>query len=91
MNNLVFAIIGEDDSKAIEEYRSLRKDGKIEAANKVLEQRRARFQKALPYAEKMYQMDPNNKEVVGLLKGMYQTTQNNAKYNEFKAKEAALK
>lgn len=91
LNNLVFTIIGEDDAKAIDEYKALRKDGKIDAANKVLEQRRARFQKALPYAEQMYQADPNNKEIVGLLKGMYMTTQNTAKYNEFKAKETALK
>lgn len=91
LNNLVFSIIGEDDGKAIEEYRNLKKAGKIDAANKVLDQRRARFQKALPYAEQMYQADPNNKEVVSLLKGMYMTTQNTAKYNEFKAKEAAIK
>ncbi|WDF45149.1 hypothetical protein PQ459_09570 [Chryseobacterium sp. KACC 21268] len=90
LNNLVFAIIGEDDA-AINEYRDLKKAGKIDAANKVLEQRRARFQKALPYAEQMYQANPTNKEVIGLLKGMYQTTQNTAKYNEFKAKETAMK
>ena len=63
----------------------------LDEANKVLEQRRARFQKALPYAEKLYANDPNNKEVVSLLKGMYMTTQNTAKYNEFKAKETAMK
>lgn len=91
LNNLVFSIIGEDDAKSINEYRDLKKAGKIDAANKVLEQRRARFQKALPYAEQMYQADPNNKEVVSLLKGMYMTTQNTAKYNEFKAKETAMK
>lgn len=90
MNNLVFAILGEDEA-AINQYRDLKKAGKIDEANKVLEQRRARFQKALPYAEKMYANDPNNKEVVSLLKGMYMTTQNTAKYNEFKAKEAAMK
>lgn len=90
LNNLVFAIIGEDDA-AITQYRDLKKAGKIDEANKILEQRRARFQKALPYAEKLYANDPNNKDTVALLKGMYMTTQNTAKYNEFKAKEAALK
>jgi tetratricopeptide (TPR) repeat protein len=90
LNNLIFTIIGDDDA-AINEYKELRKAGKIDAANKVLDQRRARFQKALPYAEKLYANEPNNKEVVSLLKGMYMTTQNTAKYNEFKAKEAALK
>jgi predicted Zn-dependent protease len=90
LNNLVFAILGEDEA-AISSYRDLKKAGKIDEANKVLEQRRARFQKALPYAEKLYANDPTNKEVVGLLKGMYMTTQNTAKYNEFKAKEAGMK
>ena len=90
LNNLVFAILGEDEV-AINKYRDLKKAGKIDEANKVLEQRRARFQKALPYAEKLYAQDPNNKEVVTLLKGMYMTTQNTAKYNEFKAKEAGMK
>lgn len=90
LNNLVFAIIGEDEA-AISQYRELKKAGKIDEANKVLEHRRARFQKALPYAEKLYANDPNNKEVVSLLKGMYMTTQNTAKYNEFKAKETAMK
>ncbi|WP_379964197.1 hypothetical protein [Epilithonimonas sp. UC225_85] len=90
LNNLVFVILGEDEV-AINEYRDLKKAGKIDAANKVLEQRRARFQKALPYAEKMYETYPTNKEVVSLLKGMYMTTQNTAKYNEFKAKETAMK
>lgn len=90
LNNLVFAILGEDEV-AINSYRDLKKAGKIDEANKVLDQRRARFQKALPYAEKLYANDPTNKEVVGLLKGMYMTTQNTAKYNEFKAKEAGMK
>ncbi|WP_312765987.1 hypothetical protein [Epilithonimonas sp.] len=90
LNNLVFAILGEDEM-AINQYRDLKKAGKIDEANKILEQRRARFQKALPYAEKLYANEPNNKEVVTLLKGMYMTTQNTAKYNEFKAKETAMK
>ncbi|GGG60428.1 hypothetical protein [Epilithonimonas arachidiradicis] len=90
LNNLVFAILGEDEA-AINQYRDLKKAGKIDEANKVLDQRRARFQKALPYAEKLYANEPNNKEVVTLLKGMYMTTQNTAKYNEFKAKEAGMK
>jgi len=90
LNNLVFAILGEDEA-AINQYRDLKKAGKIDEANKILEQRRARFQKALPYAEKLYANEPNNKEVVTLLKGMYMTTQNTAKYNEFKAKEAGMK
>ena len=71
--------------------RERKEGGKRDEGEKVLEQRRARFQKALPYAEKLYANDPNNKEVVSLLKGMYMTTQNTAKYNEFKAKETAMK
>ena len=91
----IAAVLEVTDTKGrneiIKELLVLKKAGKIDEANKVLEQRRARFQKALPYAEKLYANDPNNKEVVSLLKGMYMTTQNTAKYNEFKAKETAMK
>ena len=63
----------------------------IRDRNKLIEQRIARFHKALPYGEKLYSISPNNKEVVTLLKGMYMTTQNTTKYTEFKAKEDAMK
>ena len=55
-----------------------------------MEARRARFAKALPYAEKWYAAEPNNIDAVSLLKGLYQTARNEAKFQEFKAKEAAM-
>ncbi|MDL1913286.1 MAG: tetratricopeptide repeat protein [Bergeyella sp.] len=87
--NLVFVTIGEDQ-KAIDKYNALRKSGKIGEANKILEERRKRFEKALPYAEKWYEADPTNLEAVSMLKGLYVSTKNTAKAAEFKAKEKAL-
>lgn len=80
----------DNDGKVIEQFNSLRKAGKASEANKLIEARRARFAKALPYAEKWYALDSNNIDAVSLLKGLYQTTHNDAKFNEFKAKEAAM-
>lgn len=88
--NLTYTTIG-DDSETIEKYNQLRKAGKIEEANKVIADRRARLVQALPYAEKWYQADPKNIDAISLLKGIYQTTKNDAKVAEFKAKEEALK
>lgn len=79
-----------DDKKAIDDYNSLRKAGKMDEANKILDARRARFAKAIPYAEKWYNVDQKNIEVVSLLKSFYNATKNEAKAAEFKAKETAL-
>ncbi len=88
--NLVYLVMG-DDEKALGEYETLRKAGKMDQANKVLDARRARFAKALPHAEKWYAVEPNNLDLVTLMKGLYQSTRNESKAAEFKAKEAALK
>ncbi|MDO5615067.1 MAG: hypothetical protein Q4G16_02675 [Cruoricaptor ignavus] len=89
--NLTYMIMdSENDGKHIEQYQELRKAGKTNEANKIIDARRERFKKALPYAEKWYSIEPENIEVVSLLKGLYQSTRNDAKYQEFKAKEAAL-
>ncbi len=88
--NMTYVIIG-DDAVTIDNYNALRKAGKIEEANKVIADRRARLAEALPYAEKWYAVDSQNPEVVSLLKGIYLSTKNDAKAAEFKAKEAALK
>ena len=58
--------------------------------NRLLSERRGRFAKALPYAEKWYALEPKNIEVVSLLKGLYLTSHNDAKFQELKAVEAAL-
>ncbi|TXF79379.1 tetratricopeptide repeat protein [Chryseobacterium sp.] len=86
--NLTYLLLG-DDTKAIEEYNAAKKSGKIDQANKILDARRKRFAESLPYAEKWYQYDPNI-DAVTLLKGLYMSTKNDAKFQEFKAKEAAM-
>ena len=59
--------------------------------NKLLGERRTKLAKAIPYAEKIYSLDPKNLENISLLKGLYQTSHNDAKFQEMKAVEAALK
>lgn len=88
--NMVYFQMG-DDQKAIDDYNTLRKAGKIDDANKIMEKRRGRFAKAIPFAEKLYALDPKDADIVTLLKGFYYSTQNTAKYNEFKTLEASLK
>lgn len=88
--NLTYTAMG-DDAKAIDEYNAARKAGKADQATKIIDARRARLAAALPYAEKWYQYDQNNPELVTLLKGLYLSNKNDAKFQEFKAKEAALK
>lgn len=87
--NLTYLTMGED-SKAIDDYNAARKAGKTELANKIIEARRARLAATLPYAEKWYENDSNNIDVVSLLKGLYLSAKNEAKHKEFKAKESAM-
>ncbi|WP_294296265.1 hypothetical protein [uncultured Chryseobacterium sp.] len=86
--NLVYTAIG-DDEKAVTEINALRKT-KPDDATKLIEARKERFNKAIPYAEKWYQAMPNDINAVQTLKDMYNTTRNTAKFNEMKAKEAEL-
>ncbi|WP_294332060.1 hypothetical protein [uncultured Chryseobacterium sp.] len=86
--NLVYTAIG-DDEKAVTEINALRKT-KPDDATKLIEARKERFSKAIPYAEKWYQAMPNDINAVQTLKDMYNTTRNTAKFNEMKAKEAEL-
>lgn len=79
-----------DDGKVIDAAEAARKAGKMDEFNKIIEDRRERLKKGLPYVERLYALEPDNVEVVSLLKSLYQTTKNDAKYQEFKAKEAAL-
>ena len=88
--NLVYLIMGDDD-ETLKEYKALRAAGNVAKANKLMDDRRERFRKAIPVAERWYNANPNNLEAVSLLKGLYQSTQNQAKADEFKAKETALK
>ena len=63
----------------------------MDVFNKLLAERRAKLSKAIPYAEKIYSLNPKDLEIVSLLKGLYQTSHNDAKFQEMKAVEAALK
>lgn len=86
--NLVYTVIG-DDAKAVEEINGLRKSNP-DKATELIDARKARFAAALPYAEKWYEVEPNNIDVVVMLKDIYGITRNQAKVAEMKAKEAAL-
>lgn len=86
--NLVYTAIG-DDTKAVEEINALRK-AKPDDATKLIEARKERFNKALPFAEKWYQANPTNLDAVSTLKDIYNITKNQAKAAEMKAKEAEL-
>lgn len=86
--NLVFTAIGED-SKAVEEINTLRKSNP-DKATELIEARKERFNKALPYAEKWYQANPENIDAVSTLKEIYGITKNQAKMTEMKAKEAEI-
>nr|WP_314491248.1 tetratricopeptide repeat protein [uncultured Chryseobacterium sp.] len=86
--NLVYTTLG-DDAKAVESINALRKSNPDEAT-KLIEARKERFNKALPFAEKWYQTNPESRDAVSVLREIYAITKNTAKMNEMKAKEAEL-
>ncbi|RXM51165.1 tetratricopeptide repeat protein [Chryseobacterium sp. CH25] len=86
--NLVYTTIG-DDSKVVTEINALRKD-KPDEATKLIDARKERFAKALPFAESWYKVDPKNIDAVSTLKEIYLVTKNLDKVKEMKAKEAEL-
>lgn len=87
--NLVYTIIG-DDSKIVEQINATRKE-KPEEATKLIDARRERFAKALPYAEAWYKAAPDNLDALTALKEIYIVTKNTDKIKDLKAKEAELK
>ncbi|AZA76709.1 hypothetical protein EG347_03835 [Chryseobacterium sp. G0186] len=86
--NLVYTTIG-DDSKVVAEINAIRKD-KPDAASKLIDARRERFAKALPFAESWYKVAPTSIDAVTTLKEIYIVTKNIDKVKEMKAKEAEL-
>jgi len=86
--NLVYTTIG-DDAKIVGEINALRKD-KPDEASKMIDARRERFAKALPYAEGWYKANPKSLDAVSALKEIYVVTKNMDKVKEMKAKEAEL-
>ena len=86
--NLVYTSLG-DDAKAVESINALRKSDPDKATT-LIEARKERFNKALPYAEKWHQTNPENMDAITTLREIYVITKNQAKAAEMKAKEAAL-
>ena len=86
--NLVYTSLG-DDAKAVENINALRKSDPDKATT-LIEARKERFNKALPYAEKWHQTNPESLDAVTTLKEIYSITRNQAKAAEMKAKEAEL-
>lgn len=86
--NLVYTSLG-DDAKAVESINALRKSDPDKATT-LIEARKERFNKALPYAEKWHQTNPENMDAITTLREIYGITKNQAKATEMKAKEAAL-
>ncbi len=86
--NLVYTTIG-DDGKVVADINALRKD-KPDEASKLIDARRERFTKALPFAEGWYKVAPKSIDAVTTLKEIYVVTKNIDKVKEMKAKEAEL-
>lgn len=91
LQGIIYNVFVSGDDEAIKNIEAARKAKKTELFNKLLEERRAKLGKAIPFAEKWYSLEPKNLEVVSLLKGLYQTAHNDAKFQEMKAVETALK
>lgn len=86
--NLVYTVIG-DDAKAVDAINAVRKTDS-DKATELIEARKERFAKALPYAEKWYQTKPDSLDAVITLKEIYSIMKNQPKVVEMRAKEAQL-
>ncbi|PQA94847.1 Tetratricopeptide repeat-containing protein [Chryseobacterium piscicola] len=86
--NLVYAVIGDEDA-AVKKINETNRTNKTEGM-KLIEQRRARFAKALPYAENWYKLQPENIDAVSTLKDIYTVTKNTEKAAALKTKLAEL-
>lgn len=86
--NLVYTVIG-DDAKAVDAINAVRKTDS-DKATELIEARKERFAKALPYAEKWYQTKPDTLDAVITLKEIYSIMKNQPKVVEMRAKEAQL-
>lgn len=86
--NIVYTVLG-DEEKTVKEINALRKSDPDKATT-LIEARKERFNKALPYAEKWYQEMPDDINAVTTLKEIYSITKNQAKMKEMQAKETEL-
>ena len=86
--NLIYTMIGDEDA-SVKKINEMNRTNKAEGT-KLMEERRARFAKALPYAETWYKMQPENINAVSTLKDIYSITKNTEKAAVLKAKLAEL-
>lgn len=86
--NLVYTIIGDDDA-AVKKINETNRTNKAEGT-KLIEERKARFAKALPYAEQWYKALPESTDAVSTLKDIYTITKNTEKAAAMKAKLTEL-
>lgn len=91
LQGIIYGIYLKDDDKVVEQIRALQKTKKVTEQNRLMEMRREKFRKALPYLEKWYSVNPKNLEVVSTLKGVYMSLDKEDKYNEFKKLEDSLR
>jgi tetratricopeptide (TPR) repeat protein len=91
LQGLFYNIYLGDDSKYIANANNAKKAGKMDLFTKILADRKARFSKGIVYLEKWHSLEPNNKEVIEAMKGIYQSLGKPEKVAEMKALEAALK
>ncbi|KQR94586.1 hypothetical protein ASG01_01505 [Chryseobacterium sp. Leaf180] len=86
--NIVYTVLG-DEEKTVKDINALRKTDPDKATT-MIEARKERFNKALPYAEKWYQEMPTDINAVTTLKEIYSITKNQAKMKEMQGKETEL-
>ncbi len=60
----------------------------MDVYNKILADRKDRFAKGIVYLEKWHNIEPANKDVIGAMKGIYQSLGKTDKVAEMKALEA---
>lgn len=87
--NLVFGFLG-DDQKDVDEIQAAKKAGKDDVINKLIERRKAKFNKAIPFAEKWVQATPTDIDALNTLRTSYINVKNNDKAAEIKKRIDAL-
>jgi predicted Zn-dependent protease len=87
--NLVFGILG-DDQKDIDEIQAAKKAGKDDLINKLIDKRKVKINKAIPYAEKWVQAAPTDVDALNTLRTFYINVKNNDKATEIKKRIDAL-
>lgn len=87
--NLVFGILG-DDEKDVAEITAAKKAGKDDVITKLIDKRKVKINKAIPYAEKWVQAAPTDADALTTLRTFYINVKNNDKAAEIKKRIDAL-